>query len=173
MTRELKTLGSFEDFGVKHFSGTATYRTAFEYRSVTPHASNLAARVYLDLGEVAVIASATLNGKPLGLRWKPPFRFEVTSLLREGKNELEVEVTTTWVNRLIGDEYYPDDVTPKGTWKEGGMPVVPEWLVKNTPRPEPRRITFAAFKFWKKTDPLHAAGLMGPVTLQTAQELMK
>ena len=77
------------------------------------------------------------------------------------------------MNRLIGDEYYPDDVTPKGTWKEGGLPVVPEWLVKNTPRPELRRITFAAFKFWKKTDPLHAAGLIGPVTLQTAQELMK
>ena len=171
MTRELKTLGSFEDFGVKHFSGTATYRTAFEYRSVMAHGSNLASRVYLDLGEVAVIASATLNGKPLGLRWKPPFRFEVTGLLREGKNELEVDVTTTWVNRLIGDEYYPDDVTPKGTWKEGGLPVVPEWLVKNTPRPEPRRITFAAFKFWKATDTLHPAGLIGPVSLHYAQSV--
>ena len=27
----------------------------------------------------------------------------------------------------------------------------------------------AAFKFWKATDPLHPAGLLGPVTLQTAQ----
>jgi hypothetical protein len=161
-TKELKTLGAFEDFGVKHFSGTATYRTTFD-------CSALKSRMWLDLGEVAVIASAKLNGKPLGLRWKPPFRFEVTGLLREGKNELEVDVTTTWVNRLIGDEHFPDDVTPKGTWKEGGMPVVPDWLVKGLPRTEPRRITFAAWKFWKAGDPLHPSGLLGPVRLEAKE----
>ncbi len=174
-TKELKSLGEFEDFGVKHFSGKATYKTAFEYsRADNQQAGPTAGtKSYLDLGDVAVIASARLNGQDLGLCWKPPFRFDVTGVLREGTNDLEVNVTTTWVNRMIGDEYFPDDVAPSKNWKEGGMPVVPEWLVKNTPRPEPRRITFAAFKFWKKTDPLHASGLLGPVTIQRAQGLVK
>ena len=97
----------------------------------------------------------------------PPFRFDVTGALREGKNELEIDVTTTWVNRLIGDEHFPDDVAPDKNWKEGGMPVLPEWLVKGLPRPEPRRVTFAAWKFWKAGDTLHPAGLIGPVRLET------
>jgi hypothetical protein len=158
-TKELKSLSAFEDFGVKHFSGTATYRTSFE-------CTNPKSPMNLDLGEVAVIASARLNGQALGLCWKPPFRFDVTGALREGKNELEIDVTTTWVNRLIGDEHFPDDVTPGKNWKEGGMPVLPEWLVTGLPRPEPRRVTFAAWKFWKAGDTLHPAGLIGPVRIE-------
>lgn len=164
-TANLGSLSTFADEGVKYFSGTATYTTTFDAALPTRGS----AKTYLDLGDVAVIASARLNGTLLGTCWKPPFRFDVTEQLKAGKNTLSVEVTTTWVNRLIGDERFPDDVTKNGTWKEGGVPVVPEWLRKDIPRPEPRRVTFAAFKFWKATDPLHPAGLLGPVTLQTAQ----
>jgi len=163
VTRELKTLGAFDEDGVKHFSGRATYRTSFGARRA---AGDM--RFFLDLGEVAVVATAHLNGRLLGTCWKPPFRFDITDSLRDGANALEVEVTTTWVNRLIGDEQFPDDVSPNKNWTKGGMPCVPEWLVKGLPRPELRRVTFAAFKYWKATDPLHPAGLIGPVRLEAA-----
>ena len=39
--------------------------------------------------------------------WKPPFRLDISDVVKSGKNELEVKVTNLWVNRLIGDEHFP------------------------------------------------------------------
>jgi hypothetical protein len=61
----------------------------------------------LDLGQVRNVADATLNGKPLGIAWKPPFSYDVTSLIRVGKNELKVEIVNLWANRLVGDAKLP------------------------------------------------------------------
>ncbi|MFA3792017.1 hypothetical protein AB6T38_12940 [Aliiglaciecola sp. SL4] len=36
--------------------------------------------------------------------WKPPFALCISSLLVAGDNLLEVAITNTWTNRLIGDE---------------------------------------------------------------------
>ena len=66
-------------------------------------------RVYLDLGNVQVLAQVKLNGKDLGILWKPPFRLDVTDAVQAGDNALEVRVTNNWVNRLIGDEQLPED----------------------------------------------------------------
>lgn len=73
-----------------------------------------------------------------------------------------------WPNRLIGDEQFPDDSTRHGTWMHGGIPAWPEWLLRDQPRPDPRRQTFAAFKHWKKDDSLLPSGLLGPVLLHSA-----
>jgi hypothetical protein len=48
-----------------------------------------------------------LNGKPLGILWKPPYTCDVTGLVRSGKNELKVEITNLWANRLVGDANLP------------------------------------------------------------------
>jgi len=40
--------------------------------------------------------------------WKPPFRVDVTRVLRAGKNKLELAVTNTWRNRIIGDYGKPE-----------------------------------------------------------------
>ncbi|MGD1213278.1 MAG: chorismate synthase [Candidatus Acidiferrales bacterium] len=58
--------------GVKYFSGTATYRRRFELPANMLRGDG---RLYLDLGRVAVIAQAKLNGHDLGVLWKPPFRW--------------------------------------------------------------------------------------------------
>ena len=89
------------DPGVKYFSGTATYTRTF---SVPSEMLGHGRRLYLDLGKVEVMAQVTLNGKDLGILWKPPFLVDVTDVARPGANALEVKVVNLWINRLIGDE---------------------------------------------------------------------
>jgi hypothetical protein len=161
MLRELLSWPDHTDSGVRHFSGTATYKTTFHGAA----AAN-GCRVLLDLGRVEVIAEVWLNGKPLGTFWKPPFVCDVTGLLQPNANELEVRVTNLWPNRLIGDEQFPDDCTPDGTWLSGVIPSFPAWLRNGHPRPEPRRLTFCTWKHWSRNDALLPSGWIGPVRLR-------
>ena len=61
----------------------------------------------LSLGQIRNVADVTLNGKPLGILWKPPYVCDVTGVVRSGKNELKVEITNLWANRLVGDAKLP------------------------------------------------------------------
>jgi hypothetical protein len=79
---------------LRAFSGTARYTIAFE----KPAASADAWR--LDLGAVCSSAHVTLNGQPLGTCYARPFRVLLTEGLRDGWNELEIEVTNLMANRL-------------------------------------------------------------------------
>lgn len=159
---ELISWPQHNDAGVKYFSGTATYATEF---TVPEELVGNGLVLHLDIGRVEVIASATLNGGDLGILWKPPYRAEITSLAKPGKNMLEIAVTNLWPNRMIGDEQYPSDAEYD---QRGNLKAWPEWLVNGTPRPEPRRITFGTTKLWKKGDPLLASGLLGPVAIHAA-----
>ena len=154
----LISLSLCPDDGVKYFSGTATYRKTF----VLP-GDSLAddRRLYLDLGNVQVIAQAKLNGKDLGVLWKPPFRIDVTEILKAGDNELEARVTNLWPNRMIGNEQLPEDSrrNPDGTLREW-----PKWLQEGKPSPTGRH-TFTTWRLWKKGDALLESGLIGPVRL--------
>jgi len=82
----------------KAFSGTAIYTTTF-----TVDKKNTLATYTLDLGEVDMVASVTVNGKPLGNLLAPPYRFDLKDALKPGENTLEVKVTSTWFNRLAFD----------------------------------------------------------------------
>jgi len=163
---KLISLSDHADSGVKYFSGTAVYRTTFQ--SQIP---NRKSKIFLDLGKVQVIAQVKLNGRDLGILWKPPFRVEVTEALKPGANELEVRVTNLWPNRMIGDDALPDDVPWNRQRPRGAYPAKwPDWLVNGTPRPS-GRIAFCTRKdVYKSTDPLLPSGLIGPVTLNTEIE---
>ncbi len=52
-------------------------------------------RVYLDLGQVQVMARVTLNGKVFDTLWMPPFALDVTDTVMPGGNTLRVLVTST------------------------------------------------------------------------------
>jgi hypothetical protein len=94
------------DPGVKYFSGTATYTKTVQAPVSWFHPGQ---RIYLDLGKVRDIAVVKLNGVSAGLTWAPPYRIDVTDVLKQGSNRLEIEVTNEWTNRQIGDRLLPPD----------------------------------------------------------------
>ncbi len=84
--------------GIKYFSGTASYRNAFNIKELVS-----GSRYFLDLGNVKNIAEVSINGKVVGTVWKTPFKLDITDAMKKGTNQLEIKVTNLWVNRLIGD----------------------------------------------------------------------
>ena len=58
-----------------------------------------ASRVLLDLGTVCYSAGVTVNGQDCGRRAWAPFLFDVTAALQNGRNRLEIRVTTTLANQ--------------------------------------------------------------------------
>jgi len=59
--------------------------------------------VYISLDAVSAGYEISLNGKNLGCSTFPGYRFDVSGLLKEKSNKLEVRVANTWRNRIIGD----------------------------------------------------------------------
>ncbi|MBE9583784.1 hypothetical protein IM792_04930 [Mucilaginibacter sp. JRF] len=115
----------------KAFSGTAVYSTTFNVQ-----ADQKADHYSIDLGNVAMIAKVTLNGKDMGTVWSAPYRLDVSDAIVNGKNSLQVEVTSTWFNRLVYDAALPED--QRKTWTISGP---------------------------DKAAPLRNSGLLGPVTI--------
>ena len=172
---ELYSLSAHEIPGVKYYSGISTYEKRFSVPDEL-RAPGIVTR--LDLGQVKSVAEVILNGRNFGILWKPPFRVDVTGLLRKGENHLQIKVANTWPNRMIGDEHEPDDCTWSNviTWPHGDQPEpvgrslarIPDWVINKTPRPSSRRVTFSTWKFFDKDAPLLDSGLLGPVRLDTA-----
>ncbi len=126
--------------GVKYFSGTATYTKSFEWQPAA-QADGHKSESWLDLGEVQVMADVKLNGHNLGVFWKPPMRVNITTELKAGTNQLEIRVANLWPNRMIGD---------------AGLPAS-------------QRFTWSSYEPFTKDSPLLKSGLLGPVTLQSAE----
>jgi len=93
----------------------------------------------------------------LGVVWTAPWRVDITGIVKQKDNYLEIEVANLWPNRLIGDQRLPDDGIKNGKW--------PEWLLKGEKRTS-GRYTFTTYNPYKQESPLLKSGLMGPVTIQ-------
>ena len=122
------------DAGVRYFSGHGTYTKTIMAPSDW---SKGGASVWLDLGDVKNVAEVSLNGKPLGIAWKAPYRIDLSPALHEGSNTLEVRVANLWVNRLIGDQQ-PDAAN---------------------------KYTFTTHNPYKANSKLLPSGLLGPVRM--------
>ena len=149
---ELDTLKFWTDsetISVLHYSGTAGYCTTFDVPEDRLAQKDLCFE--LNLGKVDPMARVWLNGNDLGLIWKPPFAVDVTDHLRAGKNELKVEVTNLWSNRLVGEMKYP-----------GGFP----GEAKNTFTP-----TWFSKRKLKQGRKIQPSGLAGPVQLQAIRKI--
>jgi (4-O-methyl)-D-glucuronate---lignin esterase len=145
----LQRLGSWTDSpeaGVKYFSGTATYAKDVQVPGAWLRPGS---RLMLDLGDVKELAEVTVNGKPVGILWTPPFRVDVSGAVRSGSNQIEIKVTNLWTNRMIGDQELPPE----------------------------KRFTFSTYDPYDKTSPLGRrmppnqlipSGLLGPVTFSSS-----
>ena len=161
---ELADLSTHAAPAVRHFSGTITYRT----RLVLDAPPAEGKRLVLDLGDVRDLARVTLNGQDVGVLWHAPYHADVTGLLRPGDNSLEIAVSTTWHNRLVGDEQEPADFAwgrDRGPERGRALASYPEWFLKNQPRPSARK-GFVTWFYHRADTPLRPSGLIGPVTLK-------
>jgi hypothetical protein len=85
--RQLTTpLKSWEDLGVP---GPATYRKQF-----TAPAAPAGKRVFLEIADVRDYAMVKLNGKELEAHGWQPYRWDITSALKAGSNDLEIQVSS-------------------------------------------------------------------------------
>lgn len=141
-TGELKSWTEFDLPRLKYYSGTAVYHKTFD---LSPEDLN-GNRSILDLGNVKEMASVIINGQKLQVIWSAPFRFDLTSYLKPGTNNLEVEVVNMWANRLIGDGKLPE--------KER----VTKTNINKFDAPDAERY-------------LHVSGMMGPVKLMLVKEV--
>ncbi len=119
------------DAARRFFSGTATYRLTVKAPAAFRSAEG---RVYLDFGEAKPIereplpggtlrgnsfaalvappireaATVFVNGRRAGSLWAPPYRVDITGLLRDGANEIRVDVYNTAINQLAEGGRLPD-----------------------------------------------------------------
>ena len=120
--------------GIKYYSGKAVYRKSFAMPDGTFTAGK---KYFLDLGVVKNLARVRLNGRDLGVAWCFPWRVDVSSAIKTGNNDLEIEVANLWPNRLIGD-----------------LSLSPE-----------KRFASTTHNPYKQDSPLLPSGLLGPVTI--------
>lgn len=130
---------------IKYFAGVAKYRRTF---ALPEGWRARAQRVELDLGRLWAIGEVAINGQPLGVVWTPPFRVDCTKALRDGVNEIVVDVVGTWHNRLVGE----------------ARGAVPRWTKTNITQSQRGVGKDLQSGSWKDLDPVEA-GLFGPVRL--------
>jgi hypothetical protein len=126
------------------FSGTACYTRTWTCPDVPT------GRVELDLGDVRDLARVYVNGREAAVLWGRPFRCEIGALLKKGVNELRVEVTSSWFNRLAYDFNQPPAARKT-------------WTIWNIPSRTPPCL--------KPHAPLQPSGLLGPVLLRSERAL--
>lgn len=120
------------DERIAHYAGSATYEKTIAIDDL------MDGYVYkIDLGKVIALAKVTVNGQPVGGVWTPPYKVDISQALRKGENKIEITVTNTWANRLIGDHKLPAE----------------------------DRTTWALFNPYTADSPLEPAGLLGPVSI--------
>ncbi|WP_257668583.1 glycosyl hydrolase [Parapedobacter tibetensis] len=134
----LQDWSTHDDERITYYAGTACYQAAIKGKKARKNE-----RVYLSLGEVANVAEVMVNGVNCGVVWTAPNRVDITQAWKSGKNSIEIRVTNTWANRLIGDQKLPAD----------------------------KRITETTAPY-RLSGQLHKAGLFGPVEIVTEQQFM-
>ena len=92
-----------------------------------------------------------------GIAWCAPW--EVPATFRAGENEIVIEVTNNWHNRLLGDCFLPEgERVTKSTLRYWNIPR------KGDPK-KPWSRDPTIFSGYSISDPLQPSGLKGPVRL--------
>ncbi|MGN0832109.1 MAG: glycosyl hydrolase [Kiritimatiellia bacterium] len=157
------------DREVRYFSGTATYAKTLESRVVEKMREGIhkGKRCLLDLGTVYDFATVTVGRKTFQPLWKEPYVVDVTEAIKAGGPDaarLEIRVTNRWPNRLIGDDFLPEDCRWQAADKPQELVEIPAWVKAGEDSPANRKC-FTSWKHWNKDDKLLPSGLIGPVRI--------
>ena len=122
-----------EEEALKHHSGTAVYEKIFEQ----PQRNDSLKRIFVRIDGLETVSRVWLNGQEAGYVWCSPWEIDVTELLKDGENELRIEVANQLTNRMIGDMSLPEE----------------------------KRFTYATTSIVKEGNELLPAGITGEVNL--------
>ena len=117
----------------KYYSGTVTYKTTFILEAIPK------GEIFINLGDIGVMAEVKINGKKIGGAWISPFRLNTNHSVKSGENSLEVKVVNVWRNRIVGDKSLPTE----------------------------KQFTWTVFDDASEDELLQPSGLLGPVTFET------
>ncbi len=123
-----------KDDRIKYYAGTAFYSCKFKMAKVAE-----GKKVIINLGAFTAMAKVTVNNVYAGGLWTAPYTLDITSLVKEGDNDLKIEIVNTWMNRLIGDLKLPAS----------------------------QRLTWCPVNPYNADSPLQPSGLFGPVKIVT------
>lgn len=127
-TTVLSDWSKSEKPSVKYYSGTVVYTNTFVAEEEWLHRG-----VKLIIDTLYNIATVKVNGITCGTVWTRPYELYISRALKAGENKVEIEVTNTWRNRLIGDELQPEK---RRTWLNSpyqlkDKPLLPAGIVGN------------------------------------------
>jgi hypothetical protein len=131
-----------ENEGINYFSGKATYSNSFNISKETLGEDK---SIVIDLGEVFDVAEVFLNNNSAGILWTKPFKVDITDIVKEGENQVEIKITNMWINRLTGDM---------------DLPVEEKFCRTNRP------YILEGSEMGDEKYRVQDAGLLGPVTIQ-------
>lgn len=105
---ELADWKDSDDLRVKFFSGKAIYSTSFKFskKSNTP--------IYIHFDDIKAMGTVYLNGKEVSTLWTAPYETDLSDVLVDGENHLEVKVANLWVNKLIEERLKSKE--KRSTW---------------------------------------------------------
>jgi hypothetical protein len=132
---ELKSWTEQNDPFVKYYSGTAIYSNTFTFEG-----KEKLRFANIKFDSICDIATIKINGIDCGTLWTAPYKLNITKALKNGENKIEIEVSNTWHNRLIGDSF-----------------LSPE-----------KRITWTTAPFRLNNKPLLPAGIIGDIKIITS-----
>jgi hypothetical protein len=138
---------------LRDFSGTAHYTLEVE---LPANLADSQKAVFLDLGKVHEVSQVRINGTDAGKVWMQPYRVEVTGMLKQGTNTFQIIVANLLWNYAAGLTQ-PTQI-PLELQAHYGVTWNQEYSGWKS---------MQAAKRNNKNDRL-PSGLIGPVTLQTA-----
>ena len=143
-----------KSFDVRHLAGTATYRSA-----ITLTSGEAASLTRLSVGSVPTgLVHVFVNGKDCGVAWCDPWEVDVSGVLAEGENSVEIRYVNNRQNRLIGDCLLPPEQrVTKSTIHYWERPRKGNLVWRLHPR---------LHSGYSSSDLLQVSGIAGPVELK-------
>ncbi|MDR0845363.1 MAG: DNA-binding protein [Tannerella sp.] len=128
---------------IRYYSGTAVYSTTFNWKETNENQ-------FIELDSVYNLASVKINGIDCGTIWTKPYRLDISKALKPGVNAIEIEVSNTWANRIMGDEDFNAEADEsKKIWTNARYRIPKKELVKSGLTGEIRIVSCLNHDFFK------------------------